>query len=64
LATGHALITMYDRIFLLSGSFFPALNALLIGSLLYQSRLVPPPAWTTVPWPRQRLLANVSHLDK
>jgi len=41
LATGHALITMYDRIFLLSGSFFPALNALLIGSLLYQSRLVP-----------------------
>ena len=39
--TGHALITMYDRIFLLSGSFFPALNALLIGSLLYQSRLVP-----------------------
>jgi hypothetical protein len=41
LVTGHALITMYDRIFLLSGSFFPALNALLIGSLLYQSRLVP-----------------------
>jgi Domain of unknown function (DUF4386) len=41
LATGHALITMYDRIFLLSQSFFPALNALLIGSLLYQSRLVP-----------------------
>jgi hypothetical protein len=32
---------MYDRIFLLSQSFFPALNALLIGSLLYQSRLVP-----------------------
>jgi hypothetical protein len=41
LVTGHALITMYDRIFLLSGSFFPAVNALLIGSLLYQSRLVP-----------------------
>src|SRR6059058_101059 len=41
LATGHVLITMYDRIFLLSGSFFPGLNALLIGSLLYQSRLVP-----------------------
>lgn len=41
LATGHALITMYDRIFLLSQSFFPALNALLIGSLLFQSRLVP-----------------------
>jgi hypothetical protein len=32
---------MYDRIFLLGGSFMPAVNALLIGSLLYQSRLVP-----------------------
>ncbi|HSO93692.1 MAG TPA: DUF4386 domain-containing protein [Candidatus Dormibacteraeota bacterium] len=41
LVTGHALITMYDRIFLLSGSLMPAVNALLIGSLLYQSRLVP-----------------------
>jgi len=41
LATGHALITMYDRIFLLSQSFIPAVNGLLIGSLLYQSRLVP-----------------------
>jgi uncharacterized protein DUF4386 len=41
LVTGHALVTMYDRIFLLSQSFIPAVNALLIGSLLYQSRLVP-----------------------
>src|SRR5256886_7757964 len=41
LVTGHALITMYDRIFLLSQSFIPAVNALLIGSLLYKSRLVP-----------------------
>jgi hypothetical protein len=41
LVTGHTLITMYDRIFLLSQSFIPAVNALLIGSLLYQSRLVP-----------------------
>jgi len=41
LITSHALITMYDRIFLLSQSFIPAVNALLIGSLLYQSRLVP-----------------------
>jgi hypothetical protein len=41
LITGHLLITMYDRIFLLSQSFIPAVNALLIGSLLYQSRLVP-----------------------
>src|SRR3979411_1634362 len=40
LVTGHALISMYDRIFLLSQSFIPAVNALLIGSLLYQSRLV------------------------
>src|SRR6266513_3678230 len=41
LVTGHVLISMYDRIFLLSQSFIPAVNALLIGSLLYQSRLVP-----------------------
>ncbi|MDQ6945473.1 MAG: DUF4386 domain-containing protein [Actinomycetota bacterium] len=41
LVTGHALITMYDRIFLISQSFIPAVNALLIGSLLYKSRLVP-----------------------
>src|SRR5213080_1465721 len=41
LVTSHALITMSDRIFLLSQSFIPAVNALLIGSLLYQSRLVP-----------------------
>src|SRR5256885_17123601 len=32
LATGHALISMYDRIFLHSQSFIPAVNALLIGS--------------------------------
>src|SRR5256714_11353371 len=41
LVTGHTLIAMYDRIFLLSQSFIPAVNALLIGSLLYQSRLGP-----------------------
>ena len=41
LVIGHTLITMYDRIFLLSQSFIPAVNALLIGSLLYRSRLVP-----------------------
>lgn len=33
--------SMYDRIFLLSQSFIPAVNALLIGSLIYQLRLVP-----------------------
>jgi hypothetical protein len=30
-----------DRMFLLGQAFIPALNALLLGSLLYQSRLVP-----------------------
>ena len=32
---------MYDRLFLVGQSFMPAVNALLLGSLLYQSRLVP-----------------------
>jgi Domain of unknown function (DUF4386) len=41
LVTGHALVTLYDRIFLLGQSFLPALNDLLLGLLLYQSRLVP-----------------------
>jgi hypothetical protein len=41
LATGHALVTLYDRIFLLGQSFMPAINDLLLGFLLYHSRLVP-----------------------
>jgi hypothetical protein len=41
LATSHVLVTLYDRIFLISQSFIPAVNAVLLGSLLYQSRLVP-----------------------
>jgi Domain of unknown function (DUF4386) len=41
LVAGQALVALYDRIFLLGQSFIPALNALLLGSLLYQSRLVP-----------------------
>jgi hypothetical protein len=41
LATAHALVALYDRIFLLSQSFLPAVNAVLLGSLLYRSRLVP-----------------------
>ena len=41
LVTGHALVGLYDRLFLLSGSTMPALNALLLGPLLYWSRLVP-----------------------
>ena len=41
LATSHALIVLYDRIFLLGQSFLPAVNDLLLGFLLYKSRLVP-----------------------
>jgi len=41
LVTGQALVAFYDRMFLLGQSFIPALNALLLGSLLYRSRLVP-----------------------
>jgi hypothetical protein len=38
--TGQVLVGMYDRIFLLSQSTIPVFNALLLGSLLYRSRLV------------------------
>jgi hypothetical protein len=41
LVTGQALVAMYDRIFLIGQSFMPAVNDLLLGFLLYQSRLVP-----------------------
>lgn len=41
LITSHALVILYDRIFLLSQSFLPAINDLLLGFLLFQSRLVP-----------------------
>lgn len=41
LVTGHTLVTMYDRVFLIGQSFMPAVNDLLLGFLLYQSRLVP-----------------------
>jgi hypothetical protein len=41
LVTGHALVAMYDRMFTISQSLCPAVNALLLGSLLYRSRLVP-----------------------
>jgi hypothetical protein len=41
LPVGQALVTLYDRIFLLGQSFMPALNDLLLGYLLYKSRLVP-----------------------
>ena len=41
LAIGQTLAILYDRIFLLSQSLMPALDDLLLGFLLYQSRLVP-----------------------
>ncbi len=41
LASSHVLVILYGRIFLLGQSFMPALNDLLLGYLLYQSRLVP-----------------------
>jgi hypothetical protein len=41
LATSHALVALYDRIFLLGQSFMPAICDVLLGFLLYQSRLVP-----------------------
>ena len=41
LVTGQALVALYDRMSLIGQSFIPAVNALLLGSLLYQSRLVP-----------------------
>ena len=41
LVTGQALVALYDWSFLLGQSLMPAVNALLLGSLLYRSRLVP-----------------------
>ena len=41
LPTSHALVALYDRIFLLGQSFMPAVNDVLLGFLLYRSRLVP-----------------------
>lgn len=41
LVTSHALVSLYDRIFLLGQSFMPAICDMLLGFLLYKSRLVP-----------------------
>lgn len=41
LAVSRALVALYDRIFLLGQSFMPAICDLLLGFLLYRSRLVP-----------------------
>jgi hypothetical protein len=39
--TGAAHVAVYNWTFLLSQSLMPAINALLLGSLMYRSRLVP-----------------------
>ena len=39
--TGQALVGLYDRMFLVGQALIPAVNALLLGSLMYRSRLVP-----------------------
>jgi len=39
--TSQALVVLYDRIFLLGQSFMPAVCDLLLGFMLYRSRLVP-----------------------
>ena len=41
LVSSHTLAILYDRIFLLGQSFMPAVCDLLLGYLLYKSRLVP-----------------------
>jgi hypothetical protein len=41
LATGQGLAAQYYWSFFFAQSFIPAVNAVLLGSLLYQSRLVP-----------------------
>jgi hypothetical protein len=40
-ATGRALVALHDGTFLLGQTLMPAVNALLLGSLLYRARLVP-----------------------
>ena len=41
LIAGQTLIGLYDRFFFLGQSMLPVANALLLGTLLYRSRLVP-----------------------
>ncbi len=43
LVISQTLITLYDRTFLVGQSLMPAINDLLLGLLLYRSRLVPRP---------------------
>lgn len=37
----RGLVMLYDRLFLISQSFIPAVNGLILGTMLYQTRLVP-----------------------
>jgi hypothetical protein len=46
IAISHALVTLYDRIFVLGQGFMPAIDDILLGVLLYQSRIVP--RWLSV----------------
>jgi hypothetical protein len=41
LTTGHALVAMHDWTFLFGPGLMAVLNALLIGSVMYRSRLLP-----------------------
>jgi len=41
LILGQALRAVYDRLFLVGQSLMPIINAVLLGTLLYRSRLVP-----------------------
>ncbi len=41
LVNSQMLVAMYDRLFFLGQSMMPVFNALLLGTLLYRSRLVP-----------------------
>ena len=41
ISVGHALDTMYDRIFSISQNLMPAICDLILGVLFYQSRLIP-----------------------
>jgi hypothetical protein len=40
-ASGQSMLGLYNGAFLVSGSLMPAINALLLGYLLYRSNLVP-----------------------
>jgi hypothetical protein len=41
MVTSQALVAMYDKVFLVGQSLIPAVNGVLLGTLLYRSRLVP-----------------------